>query len=176
MVPAGLSIAASTFDVGQFEQNIVEFLDGNVVGYAYAMNQNGALATSGADGDARTAADGQADFQADTRIEVASVSKTVTAVAVLKLLQDQNISVEDKIWPYLPTAWQSDMGPNITDIEFNDLLKHESGFRTSANSYEALQELISDGVDSDDYGDFQYLNANYTLLRVITPYLWRILP
>ena len=42
----------------------------------------------------------------DDRFNIASVSKTITAAAVLKLLNDKGISVDTTVYNYLPTDWK----------------------------------------------------------------------
>lgn len=174
---------ASVFDADVFADNIESYVAGNAVGYAYVINQDGKVnVASGANGDARTETDGQLEFEIDTRIELASVSKTITAVAFLSALQEEGISTLTNMWAYLPTAWKNNLGPNVADITFADLLKHESGFIGGGgqNAYDLLGQMIAAGVDAEDvdedgdasdYGNFFYKNANYALMRVLIGYV-----
>ncbi len=166
-VPAGIVMEASTFDVDHFEQNIVDVIDGNVVGYGYAITQNGSIVRHDGDGDARTTVDGQKDYHSTTRQEIASVSKTITAVAVLKILQDQNMSVDTAIGDYLPSAWT--VPEAVQAITFRQLLTHTSGFRTYALNYNSVQAVVEGGLEGSQ--TFSYLTTNYSILRVAIPYL-----
>jgi CubicO group peptidase (beta-lactamase class C family) len=108
-------------------------------------------------------------FTADARLEVASVSKTITAAATLKLLHDRGVSVDAGIAPYLPPEWAP--GPNIAAVTSRDLLTHESGFRDDALMYGELRGEVAQGVSASDQGDFFYLSSNDALLRVVIPHL-----
>ncbi|MCA9185166.1 MAG: serine hydrolase [Planctomycetales bacterium] len=141
-------IAESVFDIDQFETNIRDAYVDNTVGFGYSINYEGNIGVRHDGwGDARTATDEpQSSFTEDTRMTIASVAKSITAVATLRLLQDQGRSVDDAIAPYLPTAWT--LGPNVapsgsdTGITFRDLLTHHSG----------LRRIDFDGSSSDGDG------------------------
>ena len=174
----GLGFAANviTFSMDSFERNLKDALAGKTVGYAYAINQAGLLARSGADGRARTSAE---DVAPDTpqlptkRMNIASISKTITATAVLKLLEQQGISVDTSVANYLPLHWQE--GPNINTLSFKDLLTHTSGLNDNKNEaydYESLRTYVDQGVDLVDK-TYKYQNANFALFRMIIPYLWQ---
>ena len=65
------------------------------MGFAWAVSKSGAVAHHGGSGLARSSADGTAkSFTAGTRMNLASISKSVTAVAVLKLLASKNYDLD----------------------------------------------------------------------------------
>lgn len=174
------SNATVVFDMDTFEDNIVAGVSGESVGYAYAIGLNGLLDRQDADGLARTAADlPQTDQSPTKEMTVASVSKTITAVAVLKLLEDKGVSVDDSVAPYLPPAWDKD--PSVEGLTFRALLTHTSGLGATlgfvggmpGNSFEDLQDAIELGVAPEPY---IYRNANFALMRIVIPYLWEITP
>lgn len=69
-------------------------------GYAYAVAHNGTLVESGGVHNARSGQNPPvAHWTTSVRINLASVSKAVTAVAVLKLLGDKHLSVDDPFSP-----------------------------------------------------------------------------
>src|SRR5688572_23530837 len=74
------------FDIGTFHLNLLQALDdGATVGYAYAINVDGFLWAANGVGDARTGDDPPQTAQSATkRMNIASISKTITAVAVLQ--------------------------------------------------------------------------------------------
>src|SRR5688572_21205832 len=104
-------IGSSTFDADLFGANIDALSNGNAVGYGYAINfQGDTLAATGGDGQARTGADApQRDFNSLTELEISSVSKTVTATAVLHFLQSQpgglDAALDTLLTSYLPSDW-----------------------------------------------------------------------
>ena len=103
-------------------QKIKEILDGRVTGYAYAITQNGNLVASEGIGWARKPSDGDVKMTSETRINVMSVSKPITAVAVLQLLEKLNLSIHDPIGPWLPADWVRGPGfENTEGLTFRDL-------------------------------------------------------
>ena len=106
------------FDPELFEQNIQEAFENTVVGYGYSINVDGnANVHSGGGGSAITAASNggtSVPYTANTEMTVASVAKTITATALLHLLDAENISVDSAISPFLPPLWFQ--GPNIARL------------------------------------------------------------
>jgi len=101
----------SGFSVEQFEENLTTSLDAeNPMGYAYVITQNGQVKASGSAGLARSVADGNKVMSINEIMHVASVSKTITTAAVLKLLDEKGISVNASIAPYLPSHWVQGAG------------------------------------------------------------------
>lgn len=165
------------FNLELFEQNLIDYVEaGNdsPVGWAYTINQNGNLAKSDAFGQARTSADGALDFTLNKEINVASVTKFYTAIAVMQLLEANNLTIEDNIADWLPDSWTQ--GPGIANLSFKDLLKHESGLQSTNNNfnttlgYEGLKDCIETGVVNSQSRN--YLNVNFALYRVLIPSLW----
>lgn len=168
------------FDLDKFEQNIKNALGGRkAIGYAYAINVDGQLKRSGRDGVARRAADNQnvALEQSPTkRMNIASVTKTITAAAVLKAIQDKkavghpNLTINSKVDPFLPAPWVR--GTGVKDLTFKDLLSQYSGMNDNGGSTsgEALQKWIADGAPRDKE-DFKYINGNIAIFRFILPYM-----
>jgi Beta-lactamase len=121
--------ANGCIDVNTFSANIAAKLAGNVEGYVVIV---GSLPpVSG--GQARTSTDPPATAMSpDLPMDIASVSKTLTAVAVLQLLpknKDGLPIVDTKISPYIYSDWAQ--GPNVNQLTFSELLTHSSGFAQS---------------------------------------------
>ena len=182
-----------TFDLNQFEDNLQSYFNDNSVGFGYAINQNGVLVRDGGDGLARTQADGgNIFFDGDTGMTIASVSKQITATAIMQLLQNQGQSVDETIYQYLPQAWRDGLDApdkvaakaSIATITFRELLTHRSGIRRidfdndgtaslgEQTSFSGLAQLINTGIDLDNKPIYEYENANFALMRVMLPYLW----
>ncbi|KZS39379.1 hypothetical protein AWE51_12620 [Aquimarina aggregata] len=169
------------FDINLFEQNIINYVNsgGNTpVGWSYTISKNGNLARSNSYGQARTAVDGVLDFTLDKEINVASVTKFYTAIAVMQLLETNNLTIDDKISEWLPSSWPQ--GPGVSDLTFKDLLTHRSGLESSNNNfnttlgYQGLAVCIRTGVINSK--NYNYLNVNFALYRVLIPSLWSALP
>lgn len=151
------------------------------IGYAFAIYERGTLRASGAGGlrSRRLDIGGERPFALDTRMHTASMSKTLTTVAFLRLAARQGIRTSDRIAPYLPPGWK--LGPNIDRLTFRDLLRHRSGIvglgkscengAFAENTYAGLKKLIEQGVQADKLGDYCYQNANFGLFRVLIPAL-----
>lgn len=163
------------FNMDKFEENIRTMLRGQTTGYVYALNQNGQLKKSGDTGFARIQMDGGVQQSPSRRMNIASLTKTITAVAVLQLLERRGLSIDSTITPWLPADWT--LGPNVDTLRFRDLLTHRTGFN-SANSnfnntlsFSALRDSVETGVVNPTVSS--YLNMNFALFRVIIPALWK---
>lgn len=166
------------FNIDKFEQNIRTNLRGQTVGYVYAINQNGQLKKSGDSGFARTSLDGQLDQSPTKRMNIASITKPITAVAIFQLLERRNLTVDSLIAPWLPPTWV--LGPGVDTLKFRDLMSQRSGLNSvNANfngtlSFNAMRDSIASGVVNPP--TYNYLNLNFALFRVIIPALWKGLP
>lgn len=84
----------------------------------------------------------------DTEAEVAdhgrigSISKTFTAIAVLKLVDSGQISLDDTISDLLPDL--ADQHPEIADVTLEQLLAMKSGIPDYGNSKQFLTKLLDD--------------------------------
>jgi len=164
----GLSLSANTivFDIARFEANIHSAFDSQSVGNSYAISLGGQLHSSGKSGLARTAADAPATAQSPTKeMHVASVSKSLTAIVVMKLLADKGLSADTPIAPYLPSDWAKGAGVEL--LTFKSFMTHQSGIDQNGvkgSDYASLREVIAKDVGSTS---FNYNNANYGMLRVL---------
>lgn len=155
--------------------NILEGkLKNNCIGYAFAISYKSDLKTIRSGGEARRSQDPPAKKMSVLEYySIASVSKTITAVAFFKSIQSKrNVTENSLIWPYLPTHWK--LGKGIKGITFKELLTHTSGFRISpvgaGNDYAHLKELVAGGVDQADK-TYSYNNRNFSIFRLLIPIL-----
>jgi len=146
-------------------------MTGQVPGFAYTINQNQIMYSMGVRGFADEA--NRIPFTPVMRMHIASVSKTITAAAVLKILaRKPGANIDSKISRYLPSGWVR--GPNVDLLTFRHLLTHKSGFIQSGGNdeYGALRSMIEGGINKAALGNhYEYKNANYSLFRVILPIL-----
>ena len=174
---AATELAADTivFDVALFRNFVLDTLQGETVGHAFSIAYQGVSYNGGdAVGLARTSSDEpETDQSPNKESHVASVSKPITAIALLRLLDEQGVSPYEPVHPYLPSNWK--LGAGVELLTFADFLKHESGFAQNdvGNSYANLRI----GIDTDvGVKTFSYSNANYGLMRVLIPGLLGIDP
>src|SRR5262249_32302969 len=106
-------------------------------------------------------------WTSDTRMHVASVSKFLTAVGMVRTLHKKGISPDARIVDHLPAYWKK--GKNIDRITFRHLLTHTSGFSTggSASHYTFMKGKVAEGVAR--VGDYDYENMNFGLCRILIP-------
>lgn len=111
----------------------------------------------------------------NTPLHVASVSKPLTGAAILKLFEQQKLSLDDSVQVYLP-------GFPYPGITIRNLLSHRSGLpnylyfmdkdwdkKRMASNEDIINFMIEQKVPRTATPDraFQYCNTNYILLALI---------
>jgi len=172
--------------------NIQKKLQNRVVGYACSVGAASLGAFSA--GQARTNANAPAHmFIPSTKIEVASVSKVLTALAAIRVLANHKppISLDSPIAGHLPGDWTLD--PYVAKITFRELLSHRSGIKDYGNvdqSYDPLKKFFTQKVDPTKSTPCQpasvqnpadpinpndkspcYSNWNFSIFRVLLPWI-----
>lgn len=110
----------------------------------------------------------------NSKYRIGSISKTFTAVLVLKAVEKNLLSLDDTIVKFFPSL------PNANRITIRHLLQHRSGIRNFTNdsnyykwfrntvSEKQLVEIISaGGSEFEPNQKAQYSNSNYVLLSYI---------
>ena len=158
--------ASPKVDLGMLNVNIHNALVDTTFGYAMQIRKNGQPIGTRIWKKARGASDGNSSWNLDTRMHIASVSKFITAVAMVKMLDAKGVSVDAKILPYLPSFWPK--GSNVDKITFRQLLRHTSGFVTggSASDYTTMKYWTALGVGNNN-GEPHYENMNFGLCRIL---------
>jgi CubicO group peptidase (beta-lactamase class C family) len=123
---------------------------------------------------ARTAADPpKLAMGPDVMVNVLSVGKMFTTIAVLKSLARHHLSTGSRIWPFLPPDWAK--GPGVDTITFGELLTHRAGFRLGSGlvfqTDDAAREQIRQGVQQVDKQVADYNNINFTIFRDMLPFM-----
>ncbi len=150
-----------TLDVAKFGQKMHAALKDSTAGYTLQVRKNGATIYNLQSQWAKQPIDGSTGWTGDRAMHVASVSKFLTALGMVKTLDAKGISYDAKIAPYLPTSWAK--GNNIEKISFRNLLTHTSGFSTggSSTSYSFMRDKVAAGVPT--VGGYDYENMNFGL-------------
>lgn len=121
---------------------------------------------------------------AETPVHIASVSKVLTGLAILKLVENNKIGLEDKVSQYLD-------GFPYDDVKIIDLLNHRSGLpnylhlsddKKFWNSTEMMtnQDVLNILIDKKPPPSwpsgkkFSYCNTNYVLLALIIEKLTKL--
>ncbi|MFT3766021.1 MAG: serine hydrolase domain-containing protein [Minicystis sp.] len=169
-----------SFDVDKFAAGVTTAVDAAApVGYQLAIyDDKGVLVKSIAKGEA---IHDHTLMSASRRLDVVSMSKTITAVAVMAALEDLqkrgvNIGLDSSIAPYLPSSWYKPA--SVQSVTFRKLLLHTSGLSQAGigpnaeqNRFDNLRIDIASGPVGANVGMSLYSNAGYALFRVILPYL-----
>jgi CubicO group peptidase (beta-lactamase class C family) len=113
-----------------------------------------------------------------TSFHIASVSKTFTAMAVLKLWQDGKCNIDDEYSKYFPTF-------NFPGVTIRTMLNHRSGLpnyvhfmenmgwntKVNINNQDVFDFLVARKAEMKDVGTpnrgFNYCNTNYALLALL---------
>ena len=123
---------------------------------------------------------GYADIDGDvlnteeTKFRIGSISKTFTAVMIMKAVENKEINLDDSINEYSPNITNSDK------ITIRHLLNHRSGIynftddeayfdwnTVAISKHDLLDTIIQKGVDFDPDSEMSYSNSNYVLLTWI---------
>jgi CubicO group peptidase (beta-lactamase class C family) len=164
------------FSVSAFADNVDEYVraamrERHIPGAAIAIIRNGKII--------KTAGYGLASVEfnvsatPETVFEIGSVSKQITAAAIMLLVEDGKISLDEKISHYLPNtpeAWK-----NVTT---RHLLTHTSGIKSysSLDGFELNRRLKRDDfikllsvqpLDFETGASYVYSNSGYSLLGYI---------
>lgn len=165
----GILSTSKVFDTARFRQNLQVALNG-AIGYTFVIARNGQIADSVGFGvGAIDAAAGSAirpNIYHD--INIASVTKTFTAMAVIKLMQEKGQLMNFPIGLWLPNSWPKHS--DISDVRFGQLLSHTSGIRMASTSYDSLRFLVNQPIQNSR--NYAYANANFGLFRIILPKLY----
>ena len=175
-VPAGSADRVCTpracISLSRLASSIDTQLKGKVVGYVALIGTSKVVSS----GFARTAADPpKLAMGPEVVVNVASVGKMFTTIAVLKSLARHHLSIGSRIWPFLPPDWVK--GPGVGTITFGELLTHRAGFRLDSGlvfkTGDAAREQIRQGIQQIDQRVADYNNINFTIFRDMLPFMER---
>lgn len=107
------------------------------------------------------------------RFEIASLAKEFTAVAIMQLVERDQLSLDDTVGRFFPAITWGD------EVTVRNLLSHTSGLgnRTYSESYsinspfdrkQAVTQLAATSLAFEPGSDYLYSNAGMTLLALIT--------
>ncbi|NUO03494.1 MAG: beta-lactamase family protein [Saprospiraceae bacterium] len=163
-------------DLKDFSDGLGRIYRDSAVGWAYSLWKKGKLFREQSGGFKITPADclNQAGvlFLPSTRLHVASMSKTITAIAIAKLVDQQKIKWEDRVKSFLPSYWK--LHPAFEDLSILELVNMRSGLDAPLDALssgtDSLRKLMEKGPNPEKRGKFNYQNTSYGLLRIIIGY------
>ena len=156
--------------VRRLAHSIDSQLRGKVVGYVALIGTSKVVSS----GLGRTAADPpKLAMGPNVMVNVLSVGKMFTTIAVLQSLARHHRSIDSRIWPFLPPDWVK--GPGVGTITFRELLTHRAGFRLDSlrvfKTDDAAREQISHGIQHVDKQVADYNNIDFTIFRDMLPFM-----
>jgi len=120
-----------------------QFVDeGQIAGAVTLVANDGQIAHLSAVGQADI--EGKRPMQADTVFAIASMTKPITATAVMILKDDGKLCVEDPVSKYIPEFGEVrlDGEPPAREITIRDLMTHTSGIGGSQQNQGTLEETV----------------------------------
>lgn len=182
LLPAQLteaSIQTRSLDLEGFVDDVAAILDPFVMGFAVAAQRGIEPPVSRTGGWAIADQDqpgAPVPFTMQTPMHLASTSKTVTALALHRLLLAPDIALNSRrtaVTDYLPTYWR--LGPRTRNISIHGLLRHRTRLVCTGSGradYQWARVRIARGVEPqyDNFprtGQFDYENLHYTIARVL---------
>jgi len=143
---------------------IQDELEGQVVGYALAIYQNGALKRSHGSG---WAVIDSRKFDSHVRACMGSMGKTISAAAIVRALQRSNRSVDEPIHKVLDWSFSA----SSKKLTYRMVLTHTTGISPGQGTTTAdLKKLIKGAIPAVP-APGAYSNANYDLTRYLLPEL-----
>lgn len=160
------------FKIDSLSGQLKKRLDGNCIGYGYVICAKEGVVTIGSGGFERLDQDAPKKvFSVFDPMNPASLSKTITAIALMRALNQAGVSVNDSIYKYLPKDWT--FGNLTKTITFKELLTHKSGIRNPVYwmDYPAIKNYFASGITQANKNTQQYDNTNYGIMRILIPRL-----
>ena len=120
---------------------------------------------------------------AETQYRIGSISKTFTAVLVMKAAAEGRLSLNDPIAKYFPDA----QIPNAEQVTIDQLLQHRSGlvdivndrtfeyltyYTTPQTRRQILERVAAAGTNFQPGSEYRYSNTGYNLLGYILEDVW----
>jgi CubicO group peptidase (beta-lactamase class C family) len=78
---------------------------------------------------------------AETRMDVLSMSKTITAAGIVRQLLANGLTPQEKIGGYLPSYWAVDS--QVANLTFAHVLTHSGGLVGDQSNFDQLQTLCA---------------------------------
>ncbi len=168
-------------DISSVDQKISDWMTkNNMPGMSLAVSKNGKLVYAKGYGEANT--DTHEKVTTESQFRIASVSKLITSVSIMKLIQDGRISMDQKVFGpdgVLGTSFGTQPYKQyVTDITISDLLHHTGGgwgqdndpafFDITLDKTEIINWTLDNVALTHQPGtNFSYSNFGYMLLAEI---------
>lgn len=155
------------FSTAVFKQKLQQQLAG-ARGYQFVITHNGQVADTAAYGIGAFSRAGNTAADVNAFINIASVTKTLTAAAALQYIDKPALNIDSTIGPWLPITWMRHA--DIRKITFRQLLTHTSGIRGDQTDWNTLWNIVGNPISAPKFPG-TYSNINFALFRAILPKL-----
>lgn len=164
-----LPISNTGLNLKTLESNLHHEMQGNCVQYTYTVMKAGETVLEGAGGIPNPEILNPASefTHPDAPKGAQSASKTITAVALVKALSENRVSLDAYIVDYLPLRWEKDS--SFYDITFREVMNHRSGIRGEHTTFADLKAYTKAGTSGEKVQD--YCNTNYSFCRILLAYV-----
>jgi CubicO group peptidase (beta-lactamase class C family) len=147
-------------------------LDGKAVGYSYAIVESGRITEAAGVGFARAAyelSSPAVPMSASTRVHLASVSKPITATAMMNVVESHGLSIDAPFYPYVKSRWPV-AAAGVDKVTLRQLLTHRSGMAAWGSCGDdfnvSMRQLLASPM-ANPAGTYQYSNGNFCLVRAV---------
>ncbi|MFG1616381.1 serine hydrolase domain-containing protein [Nonomuraea wenchangensis] len=175
--PATASTAAAPVKVGNVQKAMEDLVKtGHVVGAIGEVYVDGKRVGKGSAGSRLLDGKGGA-IPASARYWIGSQTKAMTATAVLQLVREGKLSVDDKLSEVLPEVAEKDLVERADEITVRNLIQLTSGIpdyigpdtSDPTRNYRPTDLLAASRKNARpvEVGTFNYSNSNYILLGMI---------
>ncbi|MFI7230649.1 serine hydrolase domain-containing protein [Nonomuraea angiospora] len=175
--PATASTAAAPVKVGDVQKAMEDLVKtGHVVGAIGEVYVDGKRVGKGSAGSRLLDGKGGA-IPASARYWIGSQTKAMTATAVLQLVREGKLSVDDKLSEVLPEVAEKDLVERADEITVRNLIQLTSGIpdyigpdtSDPTRNYRPTDLLAASRKNARpvEVGTFNYSNSNYILLGMI---------
>ncbi len=150
-------------------------------GYAFEVLHEGKVVAKGAEGWARAPFQPESPsvkWTLDKPMGIASVSKTVTAVGLLKLWEEtgQKFSLDDPFWPKIKAICPQASASDVKKVTIRQLLQHKSGFKQT-DAYESpqdIEKLLTQPLAHPPGTHYEYNNNNFYIARLVLEQIGKV--
>ncbi|HEV7782289.1 MAG TPA: serine hydrolase [Chitinophagaceae bacterium] len=156
------------FNAVLFEEAINKKVKNLFKGYAFAIGDKDDIKASCAGGWAQDPADGNLRMSSKIPSCIGSVTKMMSATALLNLLEAiPGVKLDDPVFTKLPKKWQQKYkGTQVECLSYRQLLQHRSGFRKGTDT-DNLDSMATLPENCPYSASRSYNNSNISLLRYL---------
>ncbi len=165
------------FSISQLEKNLTRSFTDSAAGWAFSVWKAGKPVAEKSGGYKIRPSDTRngegAVFSTDSRMHIASLSKSITALAIAKLVDMKKIGWNSPVKPFLPSYWN--LHPSFAKMTIREIVMMTTGLDRPLDAvtsgYDSLQKILERGPNPDKTGKFNYQNTGYGVLRIVIAYL-----